>query len=85
MCGSGEELSGECCSGLLEGPAFLRLHELPVRRSGLAEASELPWEAQQGPDGLSGGLHVQGAQVMVGEGQGGAHVALEGRRGQRLG
>ena len=52
VCGSVEELSGECCSCLLEGPAFLRLHQLPVKRCGLTEASELPWEAQQGPDDL---------------------------------
>lgn len=52
VCGSVEELSGKCCSCLLEGPVYLRLHQLPGKRSGLTEASELPWEAQQGPHGL---------------------------------
>lgn len=72
------ELSGECGSCLLEGPALLRLRQLAVKRSGLAEA-------QRGPDGLWGGVHGQAAPVLVGEGGEGTHVAWEGKEGPEAG
>lgn len=42
VCGSVEELSGECCSCLLEGPAYLRLPQLPGKRSGFLGPAILP-------------------------------------------